>query len=59
MRAAVAYGLQLEKDTGKPFVWLCCINAGVAVINDIAIELLGLHEAMQHRGYPTDPNAGE
>ena len=59
MRKAVAYGLKLQEDTMKPFVWRCCCNDGVALINEIAIELLGLDESMQGKGFPTDPNAGE
>ena len=51
--------LELEKATGKRFVWLCCCNDGVALINDIAIELLGIDESMQGQAFHTVTNIGE
>ena len=55
---AVQSGLELEKSTGEPFVWLCVTNEGARQVCTAALELLGRKDYV-FRGFPTDPNQGE
>ena len=55
---AVRSGLQLEKATGEPFVWLCVTNDGAWRVCMAALSLLGLGD-YAGKGFPTDPNQGE
>ena len=51
-------GLELERATGEPFVWLCVTNSGARHVCMAALKLLGLGQYLG-KGYPTDPNHGE
>ena len=55
---AVRTGLDIEKRTGEPFVWLCVTSDGARRVCEAALELLGLRDYIG-KGFLTDPNQGE
>ena len=59
---AVAFGLKIQQQTGKLFVWLCVTNKGVRAVNLAAISHLDspiTEEDLQRDGYEVDPNVAK
>ena len=48
--ACVAYGLELEKSVGEPFVWLCSTNRGASEVCSAALALYGIGPAELSHG---------
>ena len=62
MTEAVAFGLKIQQQTGKLFVWLCVTNKGVRAVNLAAISQLDVpitEEDLERDGYAIDPNVGK
>ena len=59
---AVAFGLNIQKQTGKLFVWLCVTNVGVRKVNLAAMSHIDspiTEEDLKRDGYDVDPNVGK
>ena len=62
MTEAVAFGLKIQQQTGKLFVWLCVTNKGVRAVNLAAISQLDVpitEEDLERDGYAIDPKCGQ
>ena len=62
LKAAFKFGLSIQQQTGKLFVWLCVTNKGVRNVNLAALSQLDppiTEKDLASHGYPTDPAVGK
>ena len=52
---AVRRGMRIQRETEKPFSWLCCTNKGASAVCEAALDCLGVSQEERAQGYLCDP----
>jgi hypothetical protein len=55
LEACVQRGMEISKDTGKPFTWLTSTNKGASAVCQSALRCLGVSDEELAQGYLCDP----
>ena len=57
LEECVGMGLRMQEQTGAPFAWLTCTNAGASEVCEAALALKGVSAEALRTGYPCDPTS--
>ena len=55
--AAVGRGIDISRETGQPFLWLCSTNRGAAEVSAAAVRCVGITEVELRKGFLPDPTS--